>query len=206
VLNVVDFGAFVDVGLSDSGLVHVSQLRADFVRDPHEVVAVGDQVDCWVTAIDTERRRVALTMIEPGSERPKHEKSSSRKPRRRGKKPAEGEAAAATTGEQKPAEGQGQGERRHQRRDRGEGGHRGDRGGQGGGGNRGQKRGRHGHREEQPRGGSGAFERRAKREVVPITKEMEEGKEAMRSFSDLLQFVKKKSPKDEGESGGKKKN
>jgi hypothetical protein len=41
--------------------------------------------------------------------------------------------------------------------------------------------------------------------VVPITKEMEEGKEAMRSFSDLLQFVKKKSPNDEGESGGKKK-
>jgi uncharacterized protein len=202
VLNVVDFGAFVDVGLSDSGLVHVSQLRADFVRDPHEVVAVGDQVDCWVTAIDTERRRVALTMIEPGSERPKHEKSSARKPRRRGRKPADGEATTPAAEGQKPAEGQGQ--QRHQRHDRGEGGNRGSRGGQGGG-NRGQKRGRHGHREEQPRERSGAFERRAKREVVPITKEMEEGKEAMRSFSDLLQFVKKKSPKDEGESGGKKK-
>ena len=44
VLNVVDFGAFVDVGLSDSGLIHISQLSAGYVRDPHEVVAVGDQV------------------------------------------------------------------------------------------------------------------------------------------------------------------
>ena len=71
VLNVVDFGAFVDVGLSDSGLVHISQLSAGYVRDPHDVVAVGDQVRVWVAAIDKERRRVALTMIAPGTERPR---------------------------------------------------------------------------------------------------------------------------------------
>ena len=68
VLNVVDFGAFVDVGLHDSGLVHVSQMANRFVRDPHDVVAVGDQVRVWVTSIDQDRRRVALTMIEPGTE------------------------------------------------------------------------------------------------------------------------------------------
>ena len=75
VLNVVDFGAFVDVGLSDSGLIHISQLSAGYVRDPHDVVAVGDQVRAWVSAIDPERRRVALTMIAPGTERPQPTKS-----------------------------------------------------------------------------------------------------------------------------------
>ena len=66
VLNVVDFGAFVDVGLSDSGLVHISQLSATYVRDPHDVVAVGDQVRVWVASIDKDRRRVALTMVRAG--------------------------------------------------------------------------------------------------------------------------------------------
>src|SRR3954468_18135140 len=75
VLNVVDFGAFVDVGLSDSGLIHISQLSAGYVRDPHEVVAVGDQVRAWVSSIDQQRRRVALTMIAPGTERPQPTKS-----------------------------------------------------------------------------------------------------------------------------------
>lgn len=75
VLNVVDFGAFVDVGLPDSGLVHVSQLANQFVRDPHEVVAVGDRVKVWVTAIDAGRRRVSLTMVPPGTERKPQQRS-----------------------------------------------------------------------------------------------------------------------------------
>ena len=66
VLNVVDFGAFVDIGMHDSGLVHVSQLADKFVRDSHEVVAVGDIVKVWVVGVDKERRRVSLTMIAPG--------------------------------------------------------------------------------------------------------------------------------------------
>ena len=48
VLNVVDFGCFVDIGMHDSGLVHVSRLADQFVRDPHDVVAVGDIVKVWV--------------------------------------------------------------------------------------------------------------------------------------------------------------
>lgn len=70
VLNVVDFGAFVDIGLHDSGLVHVSQLANRFVRDPHEVVSVGDIVKVWVLEIDKTRRRVSLTMIPPGTKKP----------------------------------------------------------------------------------------------------------------------------------------
>src|SRR5262249_59346565 len=69
VLNVVDFGAFVDVGLKESGLVHISQLANRFVKNPHEVVAVGDVVTVWVMKVDTERHHVSLTMIKPGTER-----------------------------------------------------------------------------------------------------------------------------------------
>jgi len=69
VLNVVDFGAFVDIGMHDSGLVHVSQLADRFVRDPHDVIAVGDIVKVWVLDVDKERRRVSLTMIAPGPRR-----------------------------------------------------------------------------------------------------------------------------------------
>ncbi|HEV7226609.1 MAG TPA: Tex-like N-terminal domain-containing protein [Pirellulales bacterium] len=69
VLNVVDFGAFVDIGLKDSGLVHVSQLANKFVQDPHDVVSVGDIVRVWVREVEKERRRVSLTMIKPGTRR-----------------------------------------------------------------------------------------------------------------------------------------
>lgn len=71
VLNVVDFGVFVDIGLKDSALVHISQLSTEYVRSPHEVVSVGDVVSAWVLEIDPERRRVSLTMIPPGQERTK---------------------------------------------------------------------------------------------------------------------------------------
>lgn len=65
VLNVVDFGVFVDIGLKDSGLVHISQMSHNYVRSPHDIAAVGDSVTVWVMQIDSERRRVSLTMIDP---------------------------------------------------------------------------------------------------------------------------------------------
>ena len=69
VLNVVDFGAFVDIGVHHTGLIHVSQLADKFIRDPHEVISVGDVVKVWVLEVDKERRRVSLTMIPPGTVR-----------------------------------------------------------------------------------------------------------------------------------------
>ena len=69
VLNVVDFGVFVDIGLKDSGLVHISQMSTRFIRSPHEVASVGDVVTVWVLGIDQERRRVSLTMVPPGTPR-----------------------------------------------------------------------------------------------------------------------------------------
>jgi protein Tex len=188
VLNVVDFGAFVDVGLSDSGLVHISQLSTGFVRNPHEVVAVGDQVRVWVASIDKERRRVALTMIAPGTEkeRPNRERPPKERPLR---EQAKGERrtrrlppqAAAVTGEsqpvaapterrERPAPPQRREERPKRREDRG--------------------------RRQPVR--TGAYEKRAAKKLVPITKEMEEGKEAMRTFGDLLQYVQKKQHEPNG--------
>ena len=83
VLNVVDFGAFVDIGMHDSGLVHVSQLADKFVRDPHDVVAVGDIVKVWVMDVDKSRRRVSLTMIPPEARKrgPRRDRPESPPPR-----------------------------------------------------------------------------------------------------------------------------
>jgi len=56
------FGAFVDIGVKDSGLVHVSQLSDKFVRDPMEVVSLGQQVTLRVVEVDFGRKRMALSM------------------------------------------------------------------------------------------------------------------------------------------------
>jgi uncharacterized protein len=86
VLNVVDFGAFIDIGLKDSGLVHISQMANRYVKSPYDVAAVGDVVTAWVLAVDKERRRVSLTMIQPGTERKPPEKKPM-PPRREGPPP-----------------------------------------------------------------------------------------------------------------------
>jgi protein Tex len=62
VTNVVAFGAFVDVGVHQDGLVHVSQLADRFVRDPGEIVQVGQKVAVWVLSVDLDRKRIALSM------------------------------------------------------------------------------------------------------------------------------------------------
>jgi protein Tex len=153
VLNVVDFGAFVDIGLSDSGLVHISRLADRFVKDPHEVVGVGDVLTVWVVDVDKQRRRVSLTAIEPGTEKV-HE------PRRESPR-----TAARQGGGRRPA----------------------------GGGRGGEPRAK-----GKVAGGAQTQARRPARPpqrpkvVTPITKEMEEGKAPLRSFSDLMQFYQKK--------------
>jgi protein Tex len=62
VTNVAAFGAFVDIGVHQDGLVHVSQLADRFVRDPHEVVKAGDIVRVRVVDVDVSRKRIALSM------------------------------------------------------------------------------------------------------------------------------------------------
>ncbi|MCM3180477.1 RNA-binding transcriptional accessory protein [Cytobacillus horneckiae] len=65
VRNVVDFGAFVDIGVKQDGLVHISKLSNKFVKHPLDVVSVGDVVTVWVDSVDKNKGRVALTMLSP---------------------------------------------------------------------------------------------------------------------------------------------
>lgn len=65
VRNVVDFGAFVDIGVKQDGLVHISKLKKGFVKHPLDVVALGDIVTVWVEQFDANKGRIALTMLTP---------------------------------------------------------------------------------------------------------------------------------------------
>ena len=62
VRNVIDFGAFVDVGVKHDGLVHISEMSDKFVKNPSDIVSVGDIVKVKVIAIDMERQKVKLSM------------------------------------------------------------------------------------------------------------------------------------------------
>lgn len=64
VRNVVDFGAFIDIGVGQDGLVHISKLAKRFVKHPMDVVSVGDVVTVWVDEVDEKRGRIALTMVQ----------------------------------------------------------------------------------------------------------------------------------------------
>ena len=64
VRNVVDFGAFIDIGLHNDGLAHISKLTNSYIKHPSEVVSVGDIVDCWVDDISLEKQKVSLSLIE----------------------------------------------------------------------------------------------------------------------------------------------
>lgn len=204
VLNVVDFGVFVDIGLSDSGLVHISRLADRYIKDPHEVVGVGDVLKVWVVDVDKTRRRVSLTAIQPGTQRPQQrEERPQRPPRPPRQQQPQNQGAPPAHGSSGPQAGQGQGapprgggrpayggQQQGQRppRPQGSGG-----GGGGGGGRRDQR----GGRPQQPAQPKVIERPPTKPKVVkPITKAMEEGKAPMRSFSDLLQLMDKKKDKD----------
>ena len=64
VRNVVDFGAFVDIGLHNDGLVHISKISKEYVKNPSDVISVGDIVDCYVIDINKETEKVSLSLIE----------------------------------------------------------------------------------------------------------------------------------------------
>lgn len=187
VLNVVDFGAFVDIGLSDSGLVHISRLADRYIRNPHEVVSVGDVLRVWVVEVDSKRRRVSLTAIPPGTERP----TGQRPPRQQEQRPPRQERAR--DGEGRRSEGRGKQGGRPPR-----------------GGDRRPSRARPAPPEKfKSVLGTSAGptytvrEIKQQKEVKPLTKAMEEGRKPLRSFSDLKQLFEKKTakPQSDGPSG-----
>ena len=64
VRNIVDFGAFVDIGVHQDGLVHISKMSRKYIRHPLEVVRVGDVVEVTVLGVDAARKRISLSMVE----------------------------------------------------------------------------------------------------------------------------------------------
>ena len=100
VTNVTAFGAFVDIGVHQDGLVHISQLADKFVDDPNKIVKVGDKVNVTVTEVDLERKRIALSMKKQPEIGGKTERSGSpaRGQRERGNKPRSGQGGRQKRG------------------------------------------------------------------------------------------------------------
>jgi protein Tex len=94
VTNVTNFGAFVDIGVHQDGLVHISSLTDKFVSDPHQVVKAGDVVKVKVLDVDVERKRIALTMRMDEQPQPKsNDKTAARPPQQRTSAPRQNKPA-----------------------------------------------------------------------------------------------------------------
>ncbi|MBX3416617.1 MAG: helix-hairpin-helix domain-containing protein [Pirellulaceae bacterium] len=196
VVNVVDFGVFVDVGLGSSCLVHVSELSAGYIQDLHQQFAVGDALLTWVKEIDVARRRVKLTAIKPGTPKverqPRGHGNRRRKPTSGAKPEATASVATAENKTQrggkprtdrnqaaKPERKPGRFERSNQFR------------GSGGGG-KGNKR----NRDE---GRTYAAKPTKPKPIAPLNDDVLAGKKPMRSFSDLAQFYTQQKPTPESD-------
>lgn len=185
VLNVVEFGAFVDLGFHDSGLIHISHMADRYIRDAHDIVSVGDIVRVWVLEIDKDRRRISLSLFPPGAQEQQHQKHE-RPPRQK---------SDAATGEPRPLQDRQTQDRRpdhrqprdagarHSGQRKGESGERRDRGDRR---RRDDDRGRGRDRgPQQPK----VYEFKPKeKEIKPITEAMKTGKEPLRGFGDLAQL------------------
>ncbi len=110
VTNVVAFGAFVDIGVHQDGLVHISELADRFVRDPAEVAAVGDRVRVTVLSVDLERNRIGLSMKRaPDPDEPDGPRGTGPRHQPRGGKKGGGKAGGGKAGGRKGGGGRGRG-------------------------------------------------------------------------------------------------
>ena len=96
VRNVIDFGAFVDIGVHEDGLVHISQMCDKFIKHPLEVVSVGDIVDVTVLDVDEKKGRISLTMLGEGAKRERPSKPKD-KPIHNNNTPKKNESAGMGT-------------------------------------------------------------------------------------------------------------
>lgn len=196
VVNVVDFGVFVDVGLGSSCLVHVSELSPGYIRDLHQQFAVGDALVTWVKEIDVARRRVKLTAIKPGT--PK----TPRPPRGRGNRRRKPGAATETTetapptANQSPPPNTDQTKSSRNQRSKPE-----------------RKPGRferpsfvkgnqakQGNQRNREQGRTFAAKPSKPKPVVPLADDVLKGRKPMRSFADLAQFFTQQKPPPESEN------
>jgi uncharacterized protein len=80
--NVVDFGAFVDLGIKETALLHISEMSDSYVADPMSAVKVGDVKECTIIALDPDRRRISLSLKKPRTDTNPREKEVSGTPKR----------------------------------------------------------------------------------------------------------------------------
>ncbi|WP_197451964.1 S1 RNA-binding domain-containing protein [Rosistilla carotiformis] len=213
VVGVAKFGVFVELGPDCSGLIHVSRMSKGFVEDPHEVVQVGDVINAYVTAIESGRRRVALSVMSPAEE----QAASEARARRDGER---GQHDRGGRGQQRGGDARPAGNRGGQDRSAGNGPSQGNRGGQGGRGGQGERSnqaGRGGPRRDgggrggRDGGGRGGRDDRGRgrggRDPQPrtftvtsskepekkISDSMKAGEEPLRSFGALMQFYQEKT-------------
>ena len=173
VLNVVDFGAFVDIGLHESGLVHISQMGCNFVRDAHQYLSIGDILKVWVLNLDVEHHRISLTLLPPGTEKERHHRGKRNESARPGDSPAENQersrqntqnrAHLAKRSEKHTESRESQRENRRDDSSR-----------------------ENATRSRNPRV---IVAPPKKKKLVPLSPEMKSGKEPLRSFSDLAQLL-----------------
>ncbi len=220
VLNVVDFGVFVDIGIGESGLVHISNLAREYVRDPHQYYGVGDIIDVWVQSIDRKRGRVSLTAIDPQSPaNPEPDSRNHSRPNKVARQEAVNRDARVEAGHPpaaprpktagprttaSPPSGQ---KTPHQRfSGQRPAGQRPSAQGSSGQGSSGQRSSSHGssgqsgtgresssRRSDRPKARqrpTGHFGRKPNHPATPLTEGMVQGTEPLRSFSDLFQFAK----------------
>jgi uncharacterized protein len=202
VVNVVDFGVFIDIGLGESSLVHVSQLSHRYVADPHRFYSVGDVMKVWVSEVDTARRRVKLTAIQPGSKpAPKHRPDRNRRPTRERQPEAPPSSTEVSTGHKQNKQGRFGSQGFRNRSDtkgseRTPGNQRFDR-------SKSKSKSKFEFNRDKGKDKSNRQGFRAPKQAKPappITDGMLKGSEPMRSFSDLLQFVKHKPQQDDEKS------
>jgi uncharacterized protein len=188
ILNVTDFGAFVDIGLHESGFIHISQMSTGYTQSAHEKVSSGNIVHLWVVEADAAKKRVSLTLLHPDTEKqsPRSgDKRGERPPRTPSSRPPRPDRERRELSD-KPREGTPRGEKPP--RDSREGKRFG----------RQHSGGQHSGRgfDRAPKTFVSAP---VKKEMKPITDKMKQGKEPMRSFSDLAQlFGRVQTSEEEG--------
>jgi protein Tex len=203
VLNVVPFGAFVDIGLKESGLVHISQMANRYIKSPYDVVAVGDVITVWVMEVKPGEKKISLSMIQPGQERRQGGRfGGARGQQETGQQPPSGERPQPR-GERPPSPFQPRGDRpQFQRGGPGQGGGR---FGRGAGGPQRQGTGAP-QTATQPTGQSQppapAQPPRPRPPGKPkplpnLSAEKKAGKAALNTFAELAAFFKKEEPKPE---------
>ncbi len=195
VLNVVNFGTFVDIGLKESGLVHISQMANRFVKDPHDLVSVGDVVNVWVLKVDEEKGKVSLTMIDPAIEKAEQQ----RREQERAARQAEREQRAQQRRERRqdaPREGRGDrtGDRRGPQRDQVPGGAA-------------QGRGRQDEKADRSQEGRKQQSRKPKKAApapkAKISKDQKEGASPLFNFAELQAYFESRQPQEDEKNTGK---